>query len=157
MCCVLSSLDTSSKNKPSSTWYLSSANWLCLTMSPFLWTMQSFILSVWLNQLRLSLQILGELGHLFTMCWGSLSHPLSLLSNHVIFFNEMFVNKSLTFQHLHLEGGTAWVVIIWLWKAHSLFKSYVLSMFTRDPLGMIQSCWNKEEFLYWLSGLWIRS
>lgn len=66
-----------------------------------------------------------------------------------------FMNKSMTFQHLHLEGNAAWVVIIWLWKAHSLFKSSVLYMFRKGPLGMIQGLL-EQKGVSRFSGLWIR-
>lgn len=62
-------------------------------------------------------------------CWA-----IMLFSSMKCSGRNVFMNKRLTFQHLHLEGNRAWVVIIWLWKAHS----YVLSVFRGGLLGMIQ-------------------
>lgn len=80
-------------------------------------------------------------------CWA-----IMLFSSMKCSGRSVFMNKSLTFQHLHLEGNAAWVVIIWLWKAHS-FKSPCSE---GAHWAWFKACWNKEEFLYRLSGLWIR-
>lgn len=80
-------------------------------------------------------------------CWAIL-----LFSSMKRSGRNVLMNKSLTFQHLHLEGNTGWVVIVGLWKAHSC----VLSVLTRGPLGLDSRPAGTEEFLYWLSGLGIR-
>lgn len=83
-------------------------------------------------------------------CWA-----IMLFSSMKCSGRNVFMNKSMTFQHLHLEGNAAWVVIIWLWKAHSLLKSYVLYMFRKGPLGMIQGLL-EQRGVSRFSGLWIR-
>ena len=149
MCCVLSSLDTSSKNKLSSTWYLSSASWLKSARVAHFVDCAKYYFASLVKSIESfpskdcrckscessagSLQCVEVPWAIPWACWA-----IMLFSSMKCSGRNVFMNKSLTFQHLHLEGNTAWVVIIWSWKARSLFKSYVLSMFRRGPLGMIQ-------------------
>lgn len=73
---------------------------------------------------RLSVQILWEFGWL-SLCYAEAPWAIPWACWAILLFSSMkrsgrnvLMNKSLTFQHLHLEGSAGWVVMAGLWKAH---------------------------------------